>query len=193
MPLVLLAVLLAPLSAGAFWPWNKKPAEQKTPVAIESGLSESAQAVADAKYRLFENGFEKKDVEAVIVNRNNFWFTLDELVYLFNKENATAKKPLLKNLTLSSENGALQVSAEFKRIVKGKFSFILKPKTEGARLYAEIDKAKLYGIPVPASWINRPFNRELDSYLNFLYQDERYQGVDININDEMVKLDLRFN
>ncbi len=193
MPLILLTVLLLPLSAGAFWPWNKKAVEQKTPVAVESGLSESAQAVADAKYRLFENGFEKKDIEAVIANRDSFWFTLDELVYLSNKESATAKNPLLKNLVLSSENGALKVSAEFQRVIKGKLSFVLKPKTVGARLYTEIEKARLYGIPIPSTWISRSFNRELDSYLNFLYQDERYQGVDINIDNEMVKINLSFN
>lgn len=191
-PFILLAIFLAPLSAGAFWPWNKKSAEQNIPVITESSLSEPAQAIAEAKYRLFENSFEKKDIEAVITNQHSFWFTINELTYLFNKESAAAKKPLLKNLTLSSENGALKVSAEFQRVLKGKLSFILKPQVVDARLYTEIEKARLYGIPVPSAWISRPFNRELDSYLNFLYQDERYQGTDINIDDEMVKINLSF-
>lgn len=191
-PFVLLAILFVPLSTKAFWPWNKKTVEQKTLATTESRLSEPTKAVAEAKYRLFENSFEKKDVEAVIANQNSFWFTIDELTYLFNKESISAKKPLLKNLVLSPENDALKVSAEFQRVVKGQFSFILKPKITNTRLHTEVEKAKLYGIPIPSSWISRAFNRELDNYLGFLYQDERYQGVDININAEMIKINLSF-
>lgn len=193
-PFILLTAFLIPLSAGAFWPWNKNKTEPvaKTTTATEAGLSEAGRVLADAKYRLFEKGFEKKDVEAVIANQNSLWFTASEVNYLFEKQSASAKKPLLKNLVFNIKDDALNISADFQKIIKGKLSFTARLKADGPYLRTEIEKVKLYGMPVPSSWVSRSFNKELDSYLKFIYQDERYQGVDIIIKDGLIKLNFRF-
>lgn len=195
-PFILLAAFLAPLSAGAFWPWNKNKTEQRVkidnPVVIETGLSESGKIFADAKYRLFEKGFEKKDVEAVIANQSSLWFTSNEIMYLFEKQSASAKKPLLKNLAFNIKEETLNISADFQKIIKGKLSFTAKLKTEGAHLRVDVEKARLYNMPVPSSWVSRSFNRELDAYLKFLYQDPRYQGAEITIKNDIVKINFKF-
>jgi len=202
--IITVLILVAPLSAGAFWSWNKNKAKTE-PIknkimetnsipqkAQSEDLSNSGKILATNKYRLFEESFERGDVEKIITNRDNFWFTITELNYLFSSVNTKVKKPFLKNLQLESEGAYLKVSADFQKFIKGRASFNVSLASRGERLSLEIDKARLYGLPVPSRLISNPLNKALDDYFKFLYEDERYQGYDFSMKDETLKLNLRF-
>lgn len=197
-----LLVLVVPLTADAFWPFssnkNKNQTETKALVLKNETkktpeLSAAARLLADSKYKLWEDGFEKKDIDFLIANKNNFWFTISEITYLFNKENEQAKNPFLKNLKLSANDNILKAEAEFKKFIKGRVSFYANLKKDNNKLKLELNKVRFSGIPVPATWASNPLNEALDNYFNFLYQDDRYQGFDFSINDNIIKLDLKFS
>ena len=201
-----LILLVAPLTVDAFWPFSKaKNKDQndtqlkaqtvvvQTQAAVSGELSASGRTLADSKYKLWENSFEKKDVDTIITNKNNFWFTLSEITYLFNQENSKAKNPFLNNLELSTTGSSLKAAADFKKFIRGRASFTAKVKNEDNKIKLEIEKLRLYGIPVPASWASNPLNEAINNYFNFLYQDERYQGFDFSISGDIIKLDLKFS
>jgi hypothetical protein len=200
--LVAVLCLVFPLSTKAFWPWSKNKTSQAPATAVEQKtaneaispkeLSASAKILANNKYKLFEDSFEKKDVEKIIANKNNFWFSISELNYLFNTISSQAKNPVLNNLQLESEGSILKVSADFKKFIRGRASFNVSLANRGERLNLNIDRARLYGLPVPSRLISNPLNKALDDYFNFLYEDERYQGYAFSVRNEVLKLDLNF-
>jgi hypothetical protein len=71
-------------------------------------------------------------------------------------------------------------------------SFSARVKNDSERLQLDVEKARFYGLPVPSSWLSKPLNKALNDYLDFLYQDERYQGFETNIEDNTINLDLQF-
>jgi len=196
--------LIFPAYALAFWPWSKDQSPNQSSEKIDINQSSksainqtpdltiAAKAIADAKYKLWENSFEKKNVEEVIANQNNFWFTAAELTYLFNNENAKSKKPFLSNLELQIDDDSLKINTNFKKFIRGKASFIAKIKSNNQRLQLAINKAKLYGFSVPSSLIANPLNKEIDKYLDFLYKNDRYQGLEVFFKDDVIGLNLYF-
>ncbi|MFZ4631623.1 MAG: hypothetical protein ACOYL8_00255 [Patescibacteria group bacterium] len=187
-------LLIMPLSASAFWFWDKPAAKVETKIVTPAAeLSEAEKLSADAKYKIWNASFEKKDMNAVIANNNNFWFTTAELNYLFNSESGKAKTPLLSNFKLTNENNVLNVSADFKRILKGRFSFNFQLTDENNKIKLNISKTKIYGVPIPSSWVSGTIDRELDQYFSFLYKDSRYQGISLSSENNVLKLNLEIN
>ena len=191
--LLLLIGLVMPAAASAFWFWNKPTTPttpDKTPVAEELTTTQKTQA--EAKYKVWADSFEKRDVAAVIANQNMFWFTVPELNYIFAHETKKAKKPILTDFNLTDNNGLLSITANFQQIVKGHFTFNAQIVTSDKRGALNISKLRLYGLPVPATWLSKPLNRALNEYFSFLYKDERYQGFSFSDNNGVLKLKPEF-
>lgn len=194
--LSILFILVAPLSASADWFWNKsttKNIKQTTVTSIVPvELSAEEKSLADAKYKLWDESFEKRDIEAVIKNKDNFWFTVAEINYLFNAESAKAKKPLLNNFILTANDSPLAVSADFNRIVKGHISFSAQIGQNENRLKLNLSRVRIFGLPIPAQWLTKSFNNGLDEYFAFLYRDSRYQGFEFSDDNGTLKFNLKF-
>ncbi len=196
-----LLVLIIPLTTNAFWPFseNKNNNTPEVKKAIFENninptfeLSSDNQSLADLKYQIFKNGFEKKDISTIIANKNNFWFTSSEINYLFNKESSKVKNPLLTNFKLIISDDVFKITADFKKFIKGHTSFNAKLKNEDNKIKLKIEKLRIYGLPMPSFLASKPFNKALDDYFNFLYQDDRYQGFDFSIDKDTVKINLQF-
>ena len=195
--ILILTILVVPLSASAFWFWDK-PIAKTDAIAISPAinynteLTNAEKIIADSKYKLWYDGFEKKDVQSVIANQNNFWFNIAEINYLFNSENSKTKNPLLNNFKLTDEGGTLNVSADFKKIISGNFSFNVKIVNDGNKIKLDISKLRIYWFPLPASFISNPLNKSLDEYFSFLYNDNRYQGFSFSNDNGILKLKPEF-
>ena len=192
-----LAILIIPLSASAFWFWDK-PAAKVDAITISSAsnsnteLTDAQKSLADSKYKLWEASFEKKDVQSTITNQNNFWFNIAEINYLFNGENSKTKNPLLNNFKLIDNGGTLAVSANFKKIISGNFSFNVQITSLDKKLRLNISKLRFYGFPVPTSFISGSLNKSLDEYFSFLYNDTRFQGFNFSNDNGLLKLKPEF-
>lgn len=191
--IIIISMLIVPFSVHAFWPWTKNKTEKQVVESqVKVELSETDKSLAGAKYKLWEDSFEKKNVNEVITNKNNYIITVSELNYLFNSENDKAKKPLLNNFKLKNNNSLLEISADFKKHIKGNFSFSAQIEDVDNKIRLKLSKAKLYGVPIPASLVSKPINKALDEYFKFLYQDKRYQGFDFIINKDLLQLKFNF-
>jgi hypothetical protein len=155
-------------------------------------LTDTEKILADSKYKLWYDSFEKKDVQSVITNQDNFWFNLAEINYLFNSENSKTKNPLLSNFKLTDNSGTLNVAADFKKIISGKFSFNVKIVNNGNKIKLDISQLRIYGFPLPAAFISGPLNKSLDEYFSFLYNDNRYQGFSFSGDSGILKLKPEF-
>lgn len=189
---LLFAVIPFSVSAGFFW--NKPTVKTNTPaeIALPEELSAAGKEVADAKYKILEESFEKKNIDLIIANQDSFWFTISELNYLFTEKSVKAKKPLLSDFNLTNENNSLKISANFKKIIKGKISFNLTVGQEENKIRLNLSKTRLSGFPIPGFLISRPLNESLDKYLSFLYNDSRYQGFTFSNNNEILKIYPKF-
>lgn len=168
----------------AFWIFSSKkttPAKIVTSTPINS-LTETEKNKASNKYQNWDKSFEKRNIEEVIKNQNNFIFSISEINYLFEAEVKKIKNPSLTNVgvTLSEQN--INVAANFHKFVSGRFNFIAKIVNIDNKIRLQLSSVKLYGVSVPAKWLEPKINKELDRYFNFMYQDKRYQGFDF-IND----------
>lgn len=191
---LLIAAAAVPLSASAGWFWNKPALPEKTSVAVAlpAELTTAEKEVADAKYKVWGDGFEKKNVDSVIANADSFWFTVPELNYLFASVGATVKKPLLSDFKLTDDNNILSVSANFKKFLKGRVSFTLQVVNENNKVKLNLSRARIFGVPIPGSWLSKPLNNGIDEYLNFLYNDTRYQGSTFSNNNGIIKIRPEF-
>lgn len=187
---ILLTVFIIPLSVSAFWGWGKKTQSAPPPVAKE--LSAAEKEAADYKYKLWQDSFDQRDVGAVMVNQDKFFFTVPELNYLFNSEAAKAKKPFVTDFNLSADGETLKVAANFRKKLTGRVTFTTKAVIKENKIRFNISKAKFRGWPVPASWINGLLNRELDDYFSFLYADKRYQTISFTNANGVLKLKPEF-
>lgn len=188
-----LAALVLPASASAAWFWSK-PAQTapvvSTPAAPE--LTAAEKDVVAAKYKTWADSFEKNSVTSVIANQDNFFFSAPELAYLFNSEARKLKKPVLTDFSLTINQNVLSIAANFKQIVSGHFSFDAKVINVGNRARLSISKVRLYGLPIPSSWLSNPLNKEIDKYFAFLYGDSRYNGFTFTSTDGVLKLKPEF-
>ncbi len=183
----------APSLVSAAWIWSKPAVTPSIQPTISTEINQAEKDIADTKYKLWEESFEKKNIESVIKNKDNFWFTTKELNYLFNKEGAKAKKPLLSNFVLTNDGAQLKVSANFKKIISGHLSFETKVENIDNKIRLKLSKTKVFGISVPAYLLSGQFNKELDEYFSFLYKDKRYQGFELLNQNNILKLNLKFN
>lgn len=197
--IIIVAFMLSviPLAASAGWFWNKqnKTVVEKNIIPAEKQIAELSAAgkeTAEAKYKIVDACFSKKDVDCLMANQDNFWFTTTELNYLINTKSAKTKKPLVSDFNLSNENGYLVVSANAKKIIKGNISFNLKIEQENGKARLNLSKTKLFGFPVPGSWFSKPLTEALDKYLSFIYNDSRYQGFTFSNDNEIIKIRPEF-
>lgn len=182
--------LVMPKTAAAFW-WfsQKKTVAVTTPPPV---LSDQDKLRAEAKYKIFDEAFEKKSVEVVIANQDKFLFTIAELNYLFTTESKKAKNPTLTNVGLTSDNGNINVVANFHKFINGKFSFITKIVSVDSKIRLQLSTVKLYGVRIPAGWLEGPVNNTLDDYFSFLYNDNRYQGFTFSNDNNLIQFKPSF-
>lgn len=183
--------LVAPKTAAAFWWFSQKKTVTITAPA-PSVLSDQDKLRAEAKYKIFDEAFEKKNVEIVIANQDKFLFTITELNYLFTTESKKAKNPTLTNVGLTSDNGNINVTADFHKFINGRFSFITKIVSVDNKIRLQLSVVKLYGIRIPAGWLEGPVNNTLDDYFSFLYNDNRYQGFTFSNDNNLIQFKPSF-
>lgn len=192
--LVLFFVLVSvlPTQTSAFWWFGQKKAETKIAKTEPQGLSDQEKIKATAKYKIWNDAFEKKNIETVISNQDKFIFTVSELNYLLETESKKVKKPSLAGASITSSNGNINVATTFNKFIKGRFSFVAKAISVDNKIRLQLSYVKLYGVSVPTKWLEGPLNKELDDYFSFLYKDARYQEVSINVSDELLQLKPEF-
>jgi len=178
-------MIALPKQTSAFWWFNQKKVATTTVVTTLND-----QAIA--KYKIWESAFEKKNVDLVIANQNNFSFTISELNYLFETEVNNIKSPTLTNVSLTSSNGNINVAANFHKFISGRFSFIAQIISVDNKIRLKLSYVKFYGFSVPTSWLEEPVNSELDKYFAFLYKDTRYKGFTFTASDNLLQLKPNF-
>jgi len=185
-----------PISTSAFWWFGQKKAE--TPVVQNQitneniQLDEKAKINAEAKYKLWADGFEKKKIESIIVNSNKFIFTVPELNYIAELESTKMKNSVISNVTLSKDNDTLNIKANIHKIINGQLSFNSKVINVENKIRLDISNVKLYGFPIPANLISGKINEALDNYFSFLYKDSRYQGFTFTTENNSIQLKPEF-
>jgi hypothetical protein len=185
---ILLSVL--PIKTSAFWWFGQKKSVATT--TIITTLSDQDKINLSNKYKNWETAFEKKNIDTVIANKDKFYFTVTEINYLFDTVSKTVKNPTLTNVSVTSSNSNINVSANFHKFISGHFSFVANIVSVENKIRLKLSYVKLYGISIPTKWLEEPINKELDKYFSFLYQDKRYQGFTFVITDNLLQLKPNF-
>jgi hypothetical protein len=142
------------------------------------------------KLEKWQESFEKQNIELVIINKDYFSLTEEEINFLFNSESKKFKNPLAKDFKITLSGNFFKFQAVFNRILKGKIYFEAQPLEN--KVGIKVLKAKYYGFKVPSKWVEKALNKEIDKYFNFLYQSDKYQGAKLAIKGKIVKLWLEF-
>lgn len=186
--------LVIPKTASAFWWFGQKKTvvETKIVTTTEPVLSEQDKINLAAKYKVWYDTFEKKNIESAITNQNNFSFTVPEINYLLQTESKKVKNPTLTGASITTSNGNINVAATFHKFISGQFSFVAKVVSVDNKVRLQLSAVRLFGFPIPTSWLEGPANDALDDYFAFLYKDSRYQGFTITNNNDQFQLKLNF-
>ena len=165
-----------PSTTSAFWFFNSSNTNTKTAEFPIQTLTDKEKTEASLKYKLWVNGFEKKDVEAVISNSDKFIYTIPELNYILEIEGKSIKNPTITNANIKNNNNILSATADIHKIINGTFSFNVNVIPINNKIQLELTNVKLYGISIPSKWLEKPINKSADEYFDFMYKDKRYQG-----------------
>jgi glycosidase len=192
--ILMLAALAVPLSASAFWFWDKpaKTAPSASTSAVSPELTAAEKEIVAAKYKTWADSFEKNNIASVIANQDNFFFTAPELNYLFATETKKQKYPILTDFKLTIIGDVFNISANFKEIFTGHFSFQSQIINENNKAHLNLSKVRLYGFPIPSSWLSGPLNKAIDEYFAFLYADSRYNGFSFTSDNGILKFKPEF-
>ena len=166
--LILLAVIglsiIIPKTASAFlWFGQKKTTvTTKTTTVSQPVSNEQDKINLAAKYKVWYDVFESKNIEAAIINQNNFSFTVPEINYLLKDRSSKSKNATLTGASVTTSNGNINVSTTFHKIIKGQFSFVAKVVSVNNKIRLKLSAVRLFGVPVPTSWLEGPVNNALD-------------------------------
>lgn len=185
---ILLSVL--PIKTSAFWWFSQKKTVATTTPSVT--LNDQDKINLSNKYKTWESAFEKKNIDEVIKNKDKFAFSVTEINYLFNTVSKTVKNPTLTNVSVTSSNGNINVSANFHKFISGRFSFVANIISVENKIRLKLSYVKLYGISIPTKWLEEPVNKELDKYFSFLYKDARYKGFTFTASDNLLQLKPNF-
>lgn len=181
-----------PFTTSAFWWFNQSPTVQN-PTPIENlTLDDNAKIEASNKYKIWEDGFEKKNIDSVIANSDKYIFTIPELNYILETESQKVKNPSITNVVLSKNNDKIKVTANFHKYIKGHFSFDARIVSIENKIRLELSSVSFYGFPIPAKWVSNPANKALDDYFSFLYNSEKYKGFNFTIDNDILQLKPEF-
>jgi hypothetical protein len=193
--IIISCLLVIPTKTSAAW-WfssRKEVNTQQAPAVDNYSLDGKSLSSLSTKYKIWVDSFEKRNIESVIINQNNFSFSVAELNYLFETESAKVKNPTITNFHLTSSGNNLNISGNFQKFIRGHFSFIAQVVSVDKKLRLHISYVKLYGLTIPSKWLVEPINKAIDDYLSFLYIDNRYQGFTFSNNDGILKLKPEFS
>lgn len=181
-----------PFTTSAFWWFNQSPTVPKQAPIENIPLDDNAKIEASNKYKIWEDSFEKKNIDSVIANSDKFIFTIPELNYLFETESQKVKNPSITNVVLINSQGALKVTANFHKFIKGHFSFDARIVSIENKIRLELSSVSFYGFPIPVKWVSNPANKALDDYFSFLYNSEKYKGFNFTINNDTLQFKPEF-
>jgi hypothetical protein len=189
-----LASFLINEKASAFWIFgSKKSTPIKTTTNTTPSLNEAEKKGAAFKYQLWEKSFEKRNIEEVIVNQNSFNLSVVEINHLFETEVKKIKNPSLTNVSITLSEQNINVATNFHKFVSGRFTFTARVVSVDNKVRLQLSGVKLYGVSIPAKWLEPKINKELDRYFAFMYQDKRYQGFDFINNGTNLQFKPKFS
>jgi len=137
----------------------------------------------------WRESFEKKDIEKIIANKE-FFLTEEEANYFFISESKKLKNPPAKDFKIVFHDGSFEFQAVFSKILKGKIYFSARPL--GNKIGIKVLQARYYGFKIPAKWVEKAINKELDKYFSFLYQTNDYQSARLVIQNKTARLVMEF-
>jgi hypothetical protein len=181
-----------PSTISAFWFFNSSNTNTKTAESPIQTLTDKEKIETSLKYKLWINSFEKKDIEAVVLNYDKFTYTIPELNYILETEGKNIKNPTITNANIKNNNNILRVTADIHKIINGTFSFNANIIPVDNKIQLEISNVKLYGISIPSKWLEKPINKSFNEYFDFMYKDKRYQGFSFTNKDNTLKLKFEF-
>jgi len=153
-------------------------------------IAKAEETTLATKLEKWRESFENQSIESVMANKDYFSLTENEANSLFNSESKKYKNSPAKDFKIVLGENYFTFQAVFKKILKGKFYFEAQPLKN--KIGLRILKAKYYGLKVPAKWVEKPINKELDEYFGFLYQSDKYQKAKLVIENKTAKLLLEF-
>ena len=153
-------------------------------------IAKAEEATLATKLEKWRESFENQDVDLIAANKDYFSLTEDEANLLFNSESKKYKNSPAKDFKIVLGENYFTFQAVFKRILRGRIYFEAQPLEN--KIGIRILKAKCYGLRVPAKWVEKPINKELDEYFGFLYQNDKYRKAKLVIRNKTAKLLLEF-
>lgn len=191
MVVVVVGALIIPMTALAFWgwPWFRQASVVTVPTA---GLTEVQKQVANQKYQLWVESFDKQQIDKVIANRSQFRFLPAEIGYLFANQGSKLAQPLASNVVIVPDGSNWKVSGDLHKFINGQLSFTAKILTIDRHLRISASEGRYLGIPVPISFIDNFLNSRLDKYFSFLYNDFRYNNISVTNENGEIVLNLEF-
>jgi len=176
-----------PFTSSAFWWFNQTPTVEKT---IAKELTEVEKTRALDKEKLWEDSFEQKNIESVIINKDKFIYTIPELNYILEIESGRIQNPSVSNAVLSNNENDIQINADFHKFINGHFSFTTKIVSVENKIH--LSSVSFYGIPIPSKLLENPINKSLDYYFSFIYKDKRYTGFSFINQNNSLQLKFEF-
>jgi hypothetical protein len=207
-PFFLALALAAPLSASAFsysdilnygkkiFFKTEKKAPEKTAVQKAEEAKEKTAVLlslerlkARRKYESWKKAYDKKDLDIVYADSDNFSITESELNYIISRVLEDEKNPPARDVAVDfSSDGTVEISGySNKKNLKGEFDLKIMIRQDKKKIYPKVLRARLGKIPMPAFIAEAYVRHQTADAINFLYSGEK-QSWSATINEETFAL-----
>lgn len=189
--IIVLLFLIVPIAAHAFslsdiFSFLKK--EDKI-IEAEPEPNPAITVLAEEKYKIWKDAFENKDIEIVMSNVSNLFFSEGELNYLIEKRLKDMKYPPAKEVKVFLKEGLIKIRGISKiKFFKGSFELNIKPVQKERRIVLEVKKARFKKFYFPSFVASILLKKEMDDTMAFLYSHGSVEKLKIIIIEDNLEL-----
>lgn len=163
------------------------PAEVKKETAAPSLRFSSL--TAEKKQANWKSAFEKKNIESIIQDSRNLYFTDAEINYVIAEELTDVDNPPAKDVTVSFSDNLIKVSGySLLKNFNGQFNLEAKITKTDKRIAFQVTRARFHNFYFPAFIAQAFLRNELNKMIEFLYSSPDYQNLTVTVGNGFIEL-----
>jgi hypothetical protein len=144
---------------------------------------------AETKYNNWLTAFNNNDLNSVVSDTGNLYFTDAEINYLIAENLASAANPPARDVVVSFADNSIKISGyAMLKNLSGDFYLEAAPTTLKNQLAFKVTKARFDNFYFPAFIAQSILSGQLKTAIDFLYSDPDYQNLNLTVGSGFIQL-----
>jgi|GEM_PF-6559090 hypothetical protein len=166
---------------------------QPTPEEVDNGFIDQEAGLfsysAQTKYAKWKDAYDKKDINLVLGDSRNLYFTDSEISYLIAQELSAIENPPARDVNISFSDNLIKISGiSMLKNFYGKFYLEAKIVNNEGRINLSVSRARYKNFYFPSLLAQIVLRNKLQAAIDFLYSDIDHQNLSVAIGNGFIQL-----